>query len=211
MTKYQSVTPRIYAALLDLIIYLSVNTLIGLLLVPLRHPSAYLMNTLIVLVSNYAYAVYMAGKYGGTVGKLVFNLRIVNNTTEQPIGIWKAFKRELLNIVTSLPHTAMAILAFLPYSRERLTIVAFPDPATVWFKVDIGIAFLLLTSELGTALFNQKRRALHDFIAGTVVIRVGEYRPYSRLWTIIGFVGIFVLFLATGISERFDQMLKSVM
>jgi len=35
-------------------------------------------------------------------------------------------------------------------------------------------------SELLVLLFNEKHRALHDFIAGTVVVRTGSMKPARR-------------------------------
>jgi hypothetical protein len=45
------------------------------------------------------------------------------------------------------------------------------DEATPsWHSVTDGLYWAWIASELVVLLFNEKRRALHDFIAGTVVI-----------------------------------------
>jgi hypothetical protein len=45
-----------------------------------------------------------------------------------------------------------------------------PPPAMFQWAVNLGLYWAIL--ELITMLFNEQRRAIHDFIANTVVVRV---------------------------------------
>lgn len=122
------------------------------------------------------YNVYLVRRFGGTPGKLIMRLR-VRKTTGEPVGYREAVLREAPYLFLG----ALATIAILPGSlnmteaefhamsaRARSQRLAQQAPA--WSK-PVRIASRVWTgSELLVLLTNRKRRALHDFIAGTVVV-----------------------------------------
>ena len=66
------------------------------------------------------------------------------------------------------PTLKYDVLAF----REKTQLLKAYTPS--WHGIVDGLSFAWGASELIVLLLNRKRRALHDFIAGTVVIHTGE-------------------------------------
>jgi uncharacterized RDD family membrane protein YckC len=119
------------------------------------------------------YSILMHGLLGQTVGKMVFRIRVLD-LSEQKLAFRQAFLRDLVPVCMSI--------MLIEYMR------AHPD---FWFQIHLGTLtpegvaevslewfyflnfFVLFWSllELGTMLLNRKRRAIHDFIARSVVVR----------------------------------------
>lgn len=122
------------------------------------------------------FSVYLVKRFGGTPGKLAMNLRI-RKVNLEPVTYREALLRYLPEAVLSLGAQLGIVLAvihmtdaeyFSIKSNDRIKHLTELAPAwtspltianTIWFW---GELLVLLT--------NDKRRALHDFIAGTVVI-----------------------------------------
>jgi uncharacterized RDD family membrane protein YckC len=125
------------------------------------------------------YDVYLVRRFGGTPGKLIMRLR-VRKTTGEPVGYREAILREAPNLLLGTLATAAILPGSLAMTdaqfhalspRARSQQLAQLAPA--WSK-PFKIANSIWTySELAVLLTNRKRRALHDFIAGTVVVYAG--------------------------------------
>ena len=118
-------------------------------------------------VIQFSYSIYFNGRYGGTFGKLKCNLRILDHKTEMPISYKQAFLRD------SVPVALIVIMLLLAGSSSS------PEnsPQLLYVSAILGLWFL---AEILTMLTNSKRRALHDFIAGTVVVRTNTIQDFSN-------------------------------
>jgi len=117
------------------------------------------------------YTVEMHSRFGQTVGKMVTKVRVVDFESEEPITRKQALMRESVPMLLSL--------GFIGYEIQR----ALSGNTTPGVGVTEAVrqsgaaAFLALlpalwfVAEALTMLTNEKRRAIHDYIAGTVVIR----------------------------------------
>lgn len=112
------------------------------------------------------YSIYLHGRFGQTVGKMATRVRVVNALTEEPITFRRASLRDCVPILLSIP-----LLIYNSY----LLLIEFPvressalNELANW-TIYIRVIWWLV--ELITMLTNDKRRAVHDFIAGTVVVR----------------------------------------
>ena len=104
------------------------------------------------------------GLYGRTVGKKTQNVRVVDFKTEQPISMSQAFRRELLFIIlTLIVLTISALIDFIPVTNESTV-------STLGYSV-IFLQLVFIIVQVIYCLKNPKRRALHDLIGGTVVVR----------------------------------------
>jgi uncharacterized RDD family membrane protein YckC len=122
------------------------------------------------------YSVCGHGLFGRTVGKWSVGIRVVRVTGER-IGWREAWLRSSVDIFLSALGVVGWIVAFVTVADgeyyglrwvQRVENVAAHEPSwTVWVT---KVGALWLWSEVVTMLFNERRRALHDFIAGTVVI-----------------------------------------
>lgn len=122
-----------------------------------------------------AYSVYMHGKYGQTIGKMVTKVKIIDAKTHNPISFRHAIVRDsipILIIIISEVYLAYH-LATGTISIDDL-IKGESGTGAGWFLLIFAGWYL---AEIITMLTNSKRRALHDFLAGTVVIRTNIEKP----------------------------------
>jgi uncharacterized RDD family membrane protein YckC len=131
------------------------------------------------------YNVYLVRRFSGTPGKVFLNLRICRLDGTR-IGYREAFLRHSVGLVlANLTGVAWAIAAVhvpdgeyatLTYmTRTKRLIVGAP----AWYPTVSVLSQLWSWSEFIVMMINRKRRALHDFIAGTVVL--DETRPPADL------------------------------
>lgn len=170
--KYDTFLLRLVAALID-----------GLVFLPLALADRFVLQNLQLLelplfllwlfLTSFAYVGYeivMHGRYGQTLGKMVMGVRVIS-LDEAPLSMKQAAMRSLVPL-------CLVGLAFL------LSLWALFDP--VGFLLSRGMrvaAALLRLANIGwflleviTMLVNRKRRALHDFIAGSVVVWSADQR-----------------------------------
>ena len=130
-----------------------------------------------------AYTIYGHGRFGKTVGKWVMGIKVVRVTGE-PLRWREAWLRSAvelcLAVVTSLGWIATFVaIADSEYYGLRLSarvaLRAAHEPLWAVWAGKVGSIWVL--SEVVTMLFNKQRRALHDFIAGTVVLSERRRSP----------------------------------
>ena len=116
-----------------------------------------------------AYSVYMHGKYGQTIGKMVTKVKIIDAKTHNPISFRHAIVRDSIPILITIILEVYLVyhLATGTISIDDL-INGESETGAGWFLLIFAGWYL---AEIITMLTNNKRRALHDFIAGTVVVR----------------------------------------
>lgn len=115
---------------------------------------------------TWVYSVFLHGRFGQTVGKMFTRVRVVNALTEEPITFRHALLRDCVAISISIPlliYNSYLLLIESPV-RESSALNELAN----WTTYIRGIWWLV---EIITMLTNDKRRAVHDFIAGTVVVR----------------------------------------
>lgn len=122
------------------------------------------------------YDVYLVRRFGGTPGKLLAGVRI-RKIDGSPIGYREALLRFLPEFVFMvLGNVALIDAAFGITDSEYLSWSFFERQQQLtqfgpsWNQT-INIANQIwIWSEFIVLLTNRKRRALHDFIAGTIVV-----------------------------------------
>jgi uncharacterized RDD family membrane protein YckC len=173
MMTYATFGQRLAALLID-----------GLVLLPLVFIQFWLESIsktaaiLLVIPMTAAYSAYpivLHGRFGQTVGKHAMGIRVVR-TNGQRIGWREAWLRSSVDVAFAIGNTVSSFvaLATIPDSEyygvdwlQRMTnLDAYAPSWLAWTFVGVQI---WAWSELVVILFNKKRRALHDFIAGTVV------------------------------------------
>ena len=129
------------------------------------------------------YSVYFNFRYGGTPGKLAVNIRVTRPDGSK-IGLREAFLRSVVDIGFAVLGLTAAILAISQVDADQYLVAGMMErsqlllplyPAWTAYQKDGSSAWGW--SELFVLLLNDRRRALHDFIAGTVVI----HREYAKL------------------------------
>jgi uncharacterized RDD family membrane protein YckC len=169
--KYKTFWLRIFAAVIDMVVLIP----IGLVSYWVWRQTSDVPRDLQIAwyafstLSWYLYEIVLLGKYGQTIGRMLVKVKVMERTETSTITYWQAIKRN------SVP--VLAILAVMPYQLYLISNGSFYmqhvkpeyDPYTMALSYFLW-AWLL--AEYITMLFSQKRRAIHDLIAGSVVIRI---------------------------------------
>jgi uncharacterized RDD family membrane protein YckC len=163
--KYSTLWRRFFARWIDGVLFAPLGFLYFYVF---SHPTPIPVRLLAAFIGQGAFVVYsiwMHGKYGQTLGKMVCKV-IVLDVSEQPLKMSQAALRDIFIVVLvsielalEIPRIAQGIDITTPENRlgaDRLLWYVY----LAWFVVEVV-----------TLLANKKRRALHDYIAGSVVVR----------------------------------------
>lgn len=172
---YAELWLRVPAAIIDSVILMGLY----LLIFPLGNYSfvSYVVFTYLSAVLSLAFNVFFLVKFGATPGKLFMKIKVVKTSLE-PISYKEAFLRLYANILFAVLHLVAITIAFKSLSYETYSIMGsfeklrymvkfYPNWFNNYNKIFFSLWFL---GDSLVLLFNKKCRALHDFIAGTVVI-----------------------------------------
>jgi uncharacterized RDD family membrane protein YckC len=124
--------------------------------------------------------VYLVKRYGGTPGKLMLKIRIAR-CDGSPIGYREAILRHSVVFVLSTLQSIAFIIAIFSMSDSEylsLSVVArnqrLIEIGPSWYHPITLVMNIWIWSEFVVMLTNKRRRALHDFIACTVVVREAQ-------------------------------------
>jgi uncharacterized RDD family membrane protein YckC len=179
--RYAGFWPRLGANLLD-----------GLILLPLfalttwgrsQFPLFDVYYFLPFILFQLFYNVCLVQRYGGTPGKLIVGIRI-RRLNGEPVGYREPFLRYLPDFLfTILGWIGLISLALHRSGPEFLAlplinrIILKTELLPPWYVPLQRLQAIWDLGELIVLLTNQKKRAIHDFIAGTVVVHAS---PDSR-------------------------------
>jgi uncharacterized RDD family membrane protein YckC len=128
------------------------------------------------IVFGLFYSVYLVRRFGGTPGKIIVGIRI-RKLDGQPVGYREAFLRYLPDFILGTLMSIAFIIPVFHMTDAEYHSLAFMERtkrmvelAPSWYKPLQWIQTAWVWGELIVLLTNRKRRALHDFIAGTVVV-----------------------------------------
>lgn len=159
--KYRTFWPRFFASLIDgLIVGFSAFFVSLLFLASDPSDRSIFFWDLFIEFLAYFYFIAMHANSGQTIGKKAMGVKVVRHIDEGSIGWKAAYMRDIVPLGL-LVLLAIVYLSSDPYSPEAFAAEGYLD----------SIGGLWALAEIITMLTNEKRRALHDFVAGTVVIR----------------------------------------
>jgi uncharacterized RDD family membrane protein YckC len=163
--RYQTIWPRIRAGLFDGFVLAPLAYADGFLSEPRRGAFILITWAAISYSAYWLYSVLLHARHGQTLGKRAAHVKVLDLSEERIPTLRQAFLRDsgyiLLNGLT------LAYFVYLVLTRQYGGEAAVLPAARLLTLA--GLAWFLL--EVATALTNPKRRALHDLIAGTVVVR----------------------------------------
>ena len=120
-----------------------------------------------------AYSVVLHGLFGQTIGKRAVGVKVYDVS-----GSRLSFRQAVLRDCFPIVMNILAVMAGLPVVLSGNNPY---DPASLaesgmspWMLAMVWSSFIWLALELTTMFLNPYRRALHDLIAGSVVMRVPE-------------------------------------
>jgi uncharacterized RDD family membrane protein YckC len=169
--RYSTFGPRFCSGFVDGCVLWPVGFAI-VLLYELELPVAVV--AVLMAANNLAWLVYtiwMHGKRGQTVGKMVCKVQVVDHATEQSISYRQACIREGIPMVLSVGLISYDIYVFYTENVAAASGMPVDERNSTAFWLLASLPLLWYFAEVITMLTNEKRRALHDFLAGTVVVR----------------------------------------
>ncbi|GAA0810970.1 hypothetical protein GCM10009111_02750 [Colwellia asteriadis] len=167
VSKYSTFWPRFWAAFIDGILF-AIILYVESLIFGFDYTQQDNFFQTFNAIQLGVYAVLMHGLCGGqTFGKMALGVKVLNHLDESEIGVKQALRRESVNLV--LNTLSLILIVVVASSIETTgTLSTFVTLSAAVLGV---VAITWVISEFVTMLFNEKRRALHDFIGRTVVIR----------------------------------------
>jgi uncharacterized RDD family membrane protein YckC len=166
MDRYHTFRARFFAGLIDGLVFIPLNIIDPYLSDPARGPSILIIWALISYTSYWLYSVLLHARYGQTLGKKVLKIRVLDLSEERIPTLQQAFLRDIGYIVlncSSLVYFIYLVVAGRYHTGSELSTlpgIIMGAAGLVWFLLEITSMFT-----------NEKRRALHDYIAKTVVVQ----------------------------------------
>lgn len=169
MYKYDTFGSRFLASFLDGLIMIPVGCLSGIVPIMSNSGKMTLVGSLIFSLIPIVYSVSMHYFKGQTIGKALVSLKVLD-ISERPITFAQA-------VIRSLPQmfpvfiSASLLISFMFSSTKNAGLTNIFETVVPAFY---GFYVVFIIGEVISALFTDKHRALHDYIAGTVVIKTGS-------------------------------------
>jgi uncharacterized RDD family membrane protein YckC len=163
MEKYDTFWRRFFAGLIDGVIFIPIG-LLDYFTMDSDNTLIVMMATVLSYSSFYIYTVYFHWSTGQTLGKKWMDVRVIDKSETRLLTLKQSFMRDSIYIVLEMIGLVVLISEIVQlgqYPNEDSVIETYLEwLATLWFVLEIG-----------TMLTNNRRRAIHDFLAGSVVIR----------------------------------------
>ena len=104
---------------------------------------------------------------GQTVGKMATGVKIFDKSEELEITWKQAIMRDIVPVFFFSVSLIYVIVSGVSIEQAFTN-----DMSNLFVNAYLYSTFMWSFAEFVTMLFNKKRRAIHDYIAGTVVVRV---------------------------------------
>jgi uncharacterized RDD family membrane protein YckC len=171
LTKYKTTPRRVMAAIIDGFIFWPIAYFLNL--IPNNEGYAAVAIELLSLIIYIFYVVALTTKYGGTIGKLLMNVRVFDISESRYANTKQVLIRESVGIIFSMCTSAFMLHEMMNGAKHN-EITLNP------FYLFLAYGFLSWSIlEIITTLTNSKRRAIHDFMANTVIIHNMKVPPIT--------------------------------
>ncbi len=173
--KYAGFWRRMAASFLDLPFFIPNFLIISYLegISPLLAGLSFILAQVYV----YAYTLGLTYRYGGTIGKLAIGIRIrpADGGELTWSNVWRRSAVDMLLAIVIIASEifGMTRIDFPTYAAAGILARSDIMNAAIPWLPTIGLLYMMwMASEFVVLMTNRRRRALHDFIAGTVVVVV---------------------------------------
>ncbi len=171
LPKYQTFIKRAIAGFIDGLVFIPIN-LIGIFLIDTLGGDLVTSWAFVDTIIWTLYYVIGHGKYGQTLGKRAMGIKVLDCDEKSMIGYKRAFIRESVWFFVSILG-----LIYFSFIHKDYTLPDYPVPYDTTVDDFLSLTTLIwFILEIITMAFNSKRRALHDYMAGSVVIDIDEVK-----------------------------------
>lgn len=171
---YAGFGPRLASILLDAIILMPIIWVI--LYLNSSSKEMFFYTIIPNMILNLWYNIYLPKKYGGTPGKLIMGMKILK-LDGKDIGWKESFLRHSIVLALTIFNIIVMTDAILKANQETYVNLSWIQQSQyltslspVLFTVYLWLSNIWTWSELIVLLTNPRKRALHDYVAGTVIV-----------------------------------------
>lgn len=135
------------------------------------------------------YHIYLPKKYGGTPGKLIVGNKIIR-IDGKPIEWKEAFLRHIVMLALTILSVIVMTICLLKADDETYKNLGWLQRSQylmslspLFFKLYTWTSNIWVYSEFIVLLTNKRKRAIHDYIAGTVIVKskyIDQIREYMN-------------------------------
>jgi uncharacterized RDD family membrane protein YckC len=168
MAKYKTFGPRFWAGFIDGLVFLPINLFDNYLLSAARGPIILISWAIVSYSSYWLYSVSLHARYGQTLGKRAMHVKVMDVSEERIPSLGQAFLRDVGYIAINI--SSLVYFIYIVVAHKYVTGVEQVNSLPGMVLTFASLGWLLL--EVVTMLTNSKRRAIHDLIAKTVVLKV---------------------------------------
>ena len=169
--KYHTFWRRFWAGLVDAILFVPLSLF-------LEH-FIYSINSVFIAIAwnefyswgFIAYSVLMHGFKGQTIGKIICKVKVYDKS-EGPLSLKQAVLRDIVPIVSNIISSLYLFSNVDSYYKFLTGRTMHFGLLPKWVAILLMMQSIWFVTEIITMLANKKRRALHDFLAGSVVCRI---------------------------------------
>ena len=164
---YKTFFRRFWAGVIDGLVFIPVLAISWVVLFDTDQPILQVAWYVVASLAFPAYSIFFHGRFGQTLGKMATRVQVLDES-----GAKLTFKQAFLRDSPYLVLVVFDLFVTLPYIASGIP--SGPEDQTVIQTVVTNASLLWFWAELLTMLTNNRRRAVHDFIAGSVVVRSDE-------------------------------------
>ncbi len=130
------------------------------------------------------YKVILTYRYGGTIGKLAMKIRVVNCDLQR-VTLKQSVLRVIVDAILLVINWTIRVLAISEIGLDNFTTLTNLErgkliiETSVLYPIYMKVNQFWSISNVLSVLINSNNRALHDFIAGTIVVKK-EYAEECR-------------------------------
>lgn len=170
---YAGFWKRFGAAIVDMVVFIPFMLIFNLQAISL---AAAMLTAVVWYALYYAYVVYFHYRFGATLGKMATGIRVTLPNGGR-IGLTQALLRSSVDISFGILTVVAQVIAISNADAGQYLSAGWLERSTylipllpVWYGIVNMGSTAWYWSEFVVLLFNRRKRSLHDFIAGTVVI-----------------------------------------
>jgi uncharacterized RDD family membrane protein YckC len=179
LSRYRTFWPRLGAAFLDSGALAPFQWIDQITWNMTSSISILLIWSLFQFIVFLVYSIGFVAKFGQTPGKMACGVKIVA-LDDSRVSLQQAILRHIVGVFTGLYFLIIQVGNIF---TGQLANRAYGSYQTLlWVG---GIFMFWGIMEFATMLTNKRRRAIHDFIAGTVIIRDTERKNTGLLWILV--------------------------
>jgi len=164
--KYKTFWRRFWADIIDIIVLSPIGLFYYFAVGKYLSPPAYqLWSNVFLFVLVISYSIILTANYGGTLGKLAVEIRVLDAEDEISfIGVRQAIQREAPVIVGNIVGVTYMLATYNDnpegFGENNMVLRIISSLSNIWF-----------IAELITMFSNGRRRAIHDILANSVVVK----------------------------------------